>query len=123
MEKNNGQEKTGDQLVCINNHDLIVTIVKKGKAEEVLKASKEAGAEGGTIIYGRGAGIRETGTIMGIPVEPEKEIILTIILKNMTSKVMNAIIDAVKLYKPGSGVIFALELKQVAGICHLIENI
>ncbi|MBM3700250.1 MAG: P-II family nitrogen regulator [Actinobacteria bacterium] len=123
MENNEGIEKTGAQLVCINNHDLIVTIVKKGKAETVLKASKAAGAEGGTVIYGRGAGIRETSTIMGIPVEPEKEIILTIILKDLTSKVMNAIIEAVNLHKPGSGVIFALELKNVAGICHLIENI
>lgn len=36
---------------------LIVTIVNKGHCGTVLDASLEAGAEGGTIITGRGSGI------------------------------------------------------------------
>ena len=34
--------------------DLIVSIVEKGRACEVVAASKKAGAEGGTILSGRG---------------------------------------------------------------------
>lgn len=60
-------------------YDLIITIVKKGFSENILKASREAGAEGGTILFGRGAGIHEKAKIMGIPIEPEKEIVFTII--------------------------------------------
>lgn len=99
--------------------DLIVTIVNKGTSKIVVKASKEAGAEGGTIIYGRGTGIRENKTLLGISIEPEKEVILTIVPQNITENVLSAMIEAGKLNKPGAGIIFVLDLKKVAGICHL----
>ncbi|NLE11704.1 MAG: P-II family nitrogen regulator, partial [Actinobacteria bacterium] len=60
-------------------YDLIVTIVPKGLAEKPLRASQQAGAEGGTILYARGAGIHETRKILGVPIEPEKEILLTVV--------------------------------------------
>lgn len=102
--------------------DLIVTIINKGVSKIIIKASKEAGAEGGTIIYGRGTGIRENKTLLGIPIEPEKEIVLTIVPQDITEKVLSAIIQAGELNKPGSGIAFVLDLKKVAGVCHLCES-
>ena len=37
-------------------YQLIITIVDQGKGEEVIECSKLVGAEGGTILTGRGAG-------------------------------------------------------------------
>ncbi len=102
-----------------DNFDLIITIVNKNTCEPIIKASKKAGAEGGTIIYGRGTGIRETKTLLGIPIQPEKEVILTIVPQDITEKVQQAIVEAGHLDKPGAGISFVLELKKVAGICHL----
>jgi nitrogen regulatory protein PII len=99
--------------------DLIVTIVNKGFAEEVVEASKKAGAEGGTIINGRGTGIHENAKILGIPIEPEKEIVLTIIDRTKVSEVLEAVRKAVDLNKPGKGVAFILEIEKTVGICHL----
>ncbi len=103
----------------MDNFDLIVTIVNKNTSEPIIKASKKAGAEGGTIIYGRGTGIRETKTLLGIPIQPEKEVILTIVSQDISEKVHQAIMDAGHLDKPGAGISFVLELKKVSGICHL----
>lgn len=64
-----------------DTHDLIVTVVKKGCVEKIIEASKKAGAEGGTVIPGRGIGIHEGKKFFGIPIEPEKEILLTLIPK------------------------------------------
>nr|MBP9943015.1 P-II family nitrogen regulator [Desulfomicrobium sp.] len=58
----------------LENFDCIVTIVNKGHSEPVVEASRKAGAEGGTIIFGRGTGIREVKSIMGLAIDPEKEI-------------------------------------------------
>lgn len=102
--------------------DLIVTIVNKGVSERIVKASKEAGAEGGTIVFGRGTGIHETKTMLGIPIEPEKEIILTAVPRVRTERVLAAIVQAGELDKPATGVVFVLELKQIAGICHLLKD-
>ncbi len=105
-----------------STYDMIITIVNKGHSHLVLKASKAAGAEGGTTIMGRGAGIHETKTLLGIPIEPEKEIVLTAIPQEKTEKVLSAIVESAGLNKPGAGVAFVVELKQVAGICHLLNG-
>jgi nitrogen regulatory protein P-II 1 len=99
--------------------DLIVTIVNKGHSDTVLKATKAAGAEGGTIIPGRGTGIREKKMLWGIPIEPEKDIILTIVPRDKTKGILQAIVEAGNLNKPGTGITFVLEVKTVAGICHM----
>ncbi len=102
-------------------HDLIVTIVKKGWCERIIKASREAGAEGATIIPARGLGIHEQKKLLGIPIEPEKDIILTIIQNHKTENVLDAIIKAGNLNKPATGIAFVIELKQVVGIVHMVK--
>ena len=104
------------------DYHLIITIVNKGSAEKAMRASQKAGAEGGTIMYGRGAGVHEKRRLLGVPIEPEKEILLTVIPSERTQVVMAAIREASRLDHPGNGIIFALRLDQVAGICHLLEG-
>jgi len=102
--------------------DLIVSIVSKGGCASVVNASKSAGAEGGTIIPGRGTGIRENMKFWGIPIEPEKDIVLTIVPQDRTQKVLAAILEQCKLNQPGAGIAFVLALKTVAGICHICSK-
>lgn len=105
-----------------HQYDLIVTIVNRGFAERIVQASKGAGAEGGTIFFGRGTGIHETRKLLGIPIEPEKEIVLTAIPREKTEQVLAAIIEAGELDRPGTGIAFVIELKRVAGICHIMGD-
>lgn len=100
------------------HHDLIVTIVPKGSAEEALRASQQAGAEGGTILYGRGAGVHETRKILGVPIEPEKEVLFTVVPSALSEHVLETIVNAVHLNEPGAGIAFVVGLDKVAGICH-----
>ena len=102
--------------------DLIVTIVKKGFSEQIIEASIKAGAKGGTVIFGRGTGIHEQQKIMGIPIEPEKEIILTVVSKKQTSDILKAIKEAGELDKPGMGIGFVISLDKVIGMCHLLSD-
>jgi len=109
-----------DKMEKINiNFDLIVTIVNRGFATEVIDVSKKAGAEGGTILPGRGTGVHEESKIFGIPIQPEKEVVLTLISREKTEKVLEAIEREMSLNEPGKGIAFVIEVKKVAGICHL----
>lgn len=54
---------------------LITCIVQRGAAEPIIKAAREAGAQGATVHYARGMGVRERLGILGVAVEVEKEII------------------------------------------------
>ena len=103
----------------LEDFDCIVTIVSKGHSEPVVDASRKAGAEGGTILFGRGTGIREVKSIMGLAIDPEKEIILTLVKSEVSLRVLQAIVEAGNLERPGAGIAFILPVKGVAGICHL----
>ena len=54
-------------------NELIVTIVKRGWSHTVVDAARKAGAEGATILFGRGSGINEVKTLLGITIEPERD--------------------------------------------------
>ena len=97
---------------------LIITIVNKGFADQIVDISKEAGAEGGTIVSGRGAGIHEKAKLFGIPIEPEKEMVLTLVPREKGERILDAILDKGELCKPGKGIAFILEVEKTAGINH-----
>ena len=100
---------------------LIVSIVNKGHCGTVIDSSLEAGAEGGTIITGRGSGIHEKAKIFSFAIEPEKDIILTLVPSDRTEKVLDAIVKATKLNEPGNGIAFVMDVEKTTGINHLIE--
>lgn len=109
-------------MKALTNFDLIVTIIPKGQSEKIVRASKKAGAEGGTILHGRGTGIHEHKKLFGLTIEPEKEIVLTLVPNQKTDRILEAIVEAGQLNKPGTGVGFVLDAKKVVGINHMIDQ-
>lgn len=113
-----GAKKGEDLQMSVPEYDLILTIVNKGFGDQIVEISKKAGAEGGTIVYGRGTGIHEKVKLFGIPIEPEKELVLTLILRKKTNAVLDAILKEGELCKPGKGIAFVLNVEKTAGINH-----
>lgn len=98
---------------------LIVTIVAQGRSGPLVEAAKGAGAEGVTILRGRGSGVHEASKFLGIPIEPEKDILLVLIEESKTTPVLEAMVRAGELDKPGKGIAFVLDVSRVEGIVHL----
>ncbi|SCG84409.1 nitrogen regulatory protein P-II [Proteiniborus sp. DW1] len=105
-----------------NKFDLIITIVNKGHSIDVINAAKEARAEGGTVISGRGSGIHEVAKLFGFLMEPEKEIVLSLVDVSKTEQVLQAISDKVGINKPGKGIAFVIDVKKAVGISHYLNN-
>ncbi|MGC9516265.1 MAG: P-II family nitrogen regulator [Methanomicrobiales archaeon] len=101
-----------------DNFQIIFAIVEAEKGTDILKKAQEAGAEGGTVFFGRGTGIHEHEKILGIPIEPAKEIIMILIKKSQVDAVLEAIMEAGHLEEPGKGLAFVLDVSKVVGICH-----
>lgn len=97
---------------------LIVTIVNKGWGDTVLEASMKAGAEGGTILLGRGVGVHEKREILGICIEPEREIVLSVTYADKTEAILQEIVRAAELEKPGAGIAFVVPVEKVVGVVH-----
>lgn len=98
---------------------LIVSVVRKGWGNTALQASVKAGATGGTVLLGRGVGVNEKDSIFGIPIEPEKEILLTLVEERDVEGILKEIIRAAELNEPGRGLAFVLSVKQVLGMPHM----
>jgi len=95
------------------NYKLIITVVSKGKAEKVLDVAHKAGSVGGTILFGHGAAVR---LLLGISVEPEKDIVLTLIDQDKAQTVIDALVKDMKLDEPHKGIAFVVSLDQVVGL-------
>ena len=101
---------------------LIVSIVRKGWGSTVLEASVTAGARGGTVLFGRGAGINEQEKIFGMSIEPEKEIVLTVARSDRIDAILEEIVRAADLNDTGRGIAFVLPVEKVVGVAHFMKN-
>ncbi len=101
---------------------LLIIIVHKGWGERVVEAARSAGAEGATVTYARGVGVHEHQKLLGIPIEPEKEMVLTVIPRSKVKVVMQAVVTMVELDKPGHGMAFTLPVEDVMGIVHMGDS-
>ena len=108
--------KVGDQF------KLLVIIVKKGLSRKVVKACKEGGSEGGTVIQGRGTGTHDAGTVLGVKIEPEKDVILSLVADEEVDDVLKYVTRRANLDKPGTGIAFVINSRSVTGIAHLLKK-
>ena len=100
---------------------LIVSIVRKGWGSTVLQASVQAGARGGTVFTGRGAGIHEQAKLFGTAIEPEKEIVLTLVSADQVETILAKIVDAAGLNEIGRGIAFVVPVDRVVGVAQFLN--
>ncbi len=106
----------------MTNASLIVSVVRKGWGSTVLDASVKAGARGGTVLFGRGAGIHEQEKIFGMSIEPEKEIVMTVVYADQVDTVLSEIVRAAELNDTGRGIAFVIPVEQIAGVAHFMKQ-
>lgn len=102
----------------LKDFQLIVTIVNSGDSAAVVKAAAKAGAEGGTILNGRGTGVNEQQKFMNFTIDPEKDVVLTLVPSGYAEDVVRYIEQAVDLNAPGKGIAFLLDVEKVFGVNH-----
>lgn len=102
--------------------ELIVTIVKRGQSDKVVKASREAGATGGTIIYGMGTNLKDNDPILGIKIQQEKEIILTLVEQENKESIVKKICKGAGLDNGKDGIIFTLPVSDIVGTKKFLSN-
>ena len=105
----------------MENASLIMTIVRKGWGSTVLAAAVAAGARGSTVLVGRGAGINEQEKIFGLSIEPEKEIVLTVVDAGRVDAILDAIVDAAELNDVGRGIAFVMPVDKMVGVTRFIN--
>ena len=102
--------------------NLIIAIVNTGFSEIVMDAAREEGAKGGTIIHARGTGPKAMEEKYGIVITPNKEMILILVTKKLSDKILSAIYKSAGLASDGQGIAFALPVSDVVGLKNSLEG-
>jgi len=101
-------------ITYLSEANLITCVLQTGLAEGVLDAAKNCGAQGATISYARGTGVRERMGLLGVAIDEQKEIIRIIVSDEQANRVFDAMYLAGKLDTPGKGIMFMNKLDRVA---------
>ena len=93
---------------------LITWVVEKDLAEPILEAAKNAGAQGATISYAQGTGIRERMGLLGVTIDEQKEVIRIVVSEEQSELIFETMYLAGQMDKPGKGIMFMSSLDRIA---------
>jgi nitrogen regulatory protein PII len=97
-------------------YKVIFAALKPDVTDDVIDAAKGCGISGATIVPGRGTGVHEAKTFLGLTLESQTDVVFFLAEEELVQPVMAAIHRAGRLDEHGTGVVFVLNVEQVAGI-------
>ena len=101
-------------ITVLTDASLITCIVQRGRADKIVLAAQDAGAQGATVNYAQGVGVRERLGVMGLAIEVDKEVISIIVANDQADRVFEAMYLAGELDTPGMGIMTLAALEKIA---------
>ena len=102
------------QITYLTDALIITCIVQASHADTIVKAAQNVGAQGATVTYARGTGVRERMGLMGVTIDEQKEMVRIIVSEEQADRVFEAMYLAGDLDKPGMGIMFMNKLDRIA---------
>lgn len=97
-------------------YQALYVIVDMSEGDKVIQIAQANGANGATVMHGRGAGVLQESIFMHMTIEPEKDIILMLVANEKVEVIKDAIYDEMGLKDPAKGIIFSLPVSDVRGL-------
>ena len=116
-----GLKMSDRHIVYLTDVKLITCVLQTGLAEEVLEAAKNCGAQGATVSYARGTGVRDRMGLIGVTIDEQKEVVRIVASEEQANRVFEAMYLAGDLDTPGKGIMYMSDLEHVA--TYIPENI
>ncbi len=95
---------------------VLVAIVAEDLEESAIDSAKKAGAGGVTLLNARGIGAKEKKTFFGLTYEGSQSVLICVLEKKLSLRVMKVLTVELELAKHSKGVVFTLPLDHIAGI-------
>jgi len=104
---------------------LLLVFVEDSRTDKVMKAAREAGATGATVINNaRGEGVTKTKTFLGLSLETQRDVLLFIVEEHLSRKILETIARVADFDdKPGQGIAIQLDVEDAVGVAHQIETL
>jgi nitrogen regulatory protein PII len=104
---------------------LLVALLEDHKTDAVLKAAREAGATGATVLnQARGEGVKKTKTFFGLTLEAQRDMILFLVEEHLSRKILEKIAKVGEFdSRPGTGIAFQLDVEDAVGVVHQMQTL
>ena len=96
----------------VENMKALFVVVNGGFSDEIISLARECGARGATVITARGIGLN-VKEIMGISVDREREIVLTVVDEETAKKIMAGVKEKAGISSIAHGVCFTLPIDNM----------
>lgn len=93
----------------------VLLVVNKGKAEDAMEISQNAGCYGGTVIRAHGSA-GKLNIILGMEVEPEKEVVLMLMQTKKANQLAAELNEKLKLSQPNTGILVRIGVSKTTGL-------
>ena len=101
-------------ITLLTDVRLITCIVQRGLGDVIVGAARDAGAQGATVFYAKGSGVRERLGMLGVAVEVEKEVVNIVVSTDQLATVFDNVYLAGNLDTPGMGFMYVTPLEKAA---------
>lgn len=104
---------------------LLIAFVEDSKTDDVMKAARDAGATGATIINNaRGEGVTTKKTFLGLSLETQRDVILFLVEQHLSRNILEKIADVGEFdTSPGTGIVIQVDVEDALGVSHQIQEL
>jgi hypothetical protein len=104
---------------------LIIAFVDDHRTETVMRAARDAGATGATIIgNARGEGIKPTKTFFGLALESQRDVVMFLVERHLSRTILETIATTAQFDNTsGAGIAIQLDVEDAVGVSHQIEKL
>lgn len=102
---------------------LIVVMVEDHHTNEILSASREAGATGATVLnQARGEGLAPAKTFLGLSIGSQVDLILMLVEEHLSRHILEKIAKVGQFDETsGTGIAFQVDVEDAIGVRHQIS--
>ena len=104
---------------------LIIALVEDDKTEAVMKAARETGATGATVInHARGDGLKQSKTFLGLSLEAQCDMVLFMVEEHLSRKILERIAKVGEFDdKSGAGIAFQIDVEDAVGVTQQVRKL
>ena len=104
---------------------LLLVFAEDDKTDSVMKAAREAGATGATVITNaRGEGVNKARTFLGLTLETQRDVLLFIVEEHLSRHILETISKVGEFdTSPGTGIAVQIDVDDAVGVAHQIKTL
>ena len=104
---------------------MILVFVEDMMTDAVMKAARDAGATGATVITNaRGEGLKTSKTFFGLSLETQRDVVLMLVEEHLSRAILEEIGRVGEFEeRPGSGIAIQVDVEDAVGISHQMARL